>query len=140
MSIKTGCIITPISGVLDFGSLLYYGKLKKKKKREKRLGIIYPKNYENFKNRKSGSNFTGSYEKAVYQARILHYGKVLAYILAYVAMVFTYHLKRLWLLLCPLFKIGKGMCGRTAEPYGGESMRTFWIFIDGYVFDCQYYL
>ena len=32
---------------------------------------------------------------------------VLAYILAYVLMVFTYHLKRLWLLLCPLFVIGK---------------------------------
>ena len=82
-------------------------KKNKQKKREKRLGIIYPKNYENFKNRKSGSNFTGSYEKVVHQARILHYGKVLAYILAYVAMVFTYHLNRLWLLLCPLFKIGK---------------------------------
>ena len=46
-------------------------------------------------------------KKTVYQACILHYGKIVAYILAYVLMVFTYHLKRLWLLLRPLFAIGK---------------------------------
>ena len=79
------CIITPIFGILDL-----------------------PKNHEHFKNIKSRFNFIGSYKKkTVYQACILHYGKIVAYILAYVLMVFTYHLKRLWLLLRPLFAIGK---------------------------------
>ena len=80
---------------------------KKSGKTKNKLRITYPKNHENFKNSKSGSNFTGPYKKIVYQACILHYGKVLAYILAYVLMVFAYHLKRLWLLLYPLFMIGK---------------------------------
>ena len=46
-------------------------------------------------------------KKIVYQAYNIHYGKVLPYILVYAVMVFAYHLKCLWLLLCPLFVIGK---------------------------------
>ena len=100
------CIITPISGILDLYCIMENFK-KNREKNNSKLRVMCPKNHEHFKNIKSSSNFIGSYKKTVYQACILHYGKIVAYILAYVLVVFTYHLKRLWLLLRPLFAIGK---------------------------------
>ena len=157
MGIKTGlfffltfCYIIN-SNFWYITSLLYYGKCGKNKSK---LRIIYPKNHENFKNSMSRPNFTGFYFLKNYQVCVPHYGNVIAYTLACVLMVFTYHLKHLWLLLCPLFVIGKHwtilgllkifiwywnksnkirgvlglfrieMCGGMKELYGAESMTT----------------
>ena len=69
MSIKTGlflfptfsCIISPISGIIDYYCITNI--FKKSGKNKNKLRTIYPKNHEHFKNNSLGSNFTGSYIK-----------------------------------------------------------------------------
>ena len=56
------CIITPISGILDLYCIMENLK-KNREKNNSKLRVMCPKNHEHFKNIKSSSNFTGSYEK-----------------------------------------------------------------------------